>query len=603
MVETIDAEYEPSVMAKNSPRLVKAEGSTSFDSREGLGGFGIGKDLVFRVRSPAKLYWLGQVYDRYDGKTWKASKILLEGKGGLDRFQTRNEQEIEQVFRVEKNVTRHLVGAYRPTKYEYLSASRKQDVPLPGSAMTIQNYQGGTTFRNRAPTPPWTYKVTSMIPDLGSSNPMAPWESNLRRGWNYRYVPRELVSSRVRSLALELTAGIEGNMHKAMALRDFLRRNYVYNIDAPAIPRDREVVDYFLFETRQGYCQHFAQALTVLARLVGLPSRLATGFLPGDYDVLSNCFEVYEYHAHAWCQIFVEPWGWLTFDGTPPGELPMRKATSLIGSLMDPFGEDWAAYPPEFNHPLENTKKHVNDPKTSRKEAAKSEKRATFFSKATDQIYEKAILDSGGMEPTPQELAKAALMKSLEWMGSLWTALRKGAVAWGARAWSKLRGGFGGLIDFVKDLSLAADILLGLALVAVHALWRRRRRIARAIQIWRYRRTTDRLWENVVQSRHESPANVIDLCHALAWRLLRLLGQRRPGNLDAIEFSEWLAGRDPELGREIAVLAPTIAGRLFSCRLPDREEADDVYGATARLRQLVLDRLRDPTRPRLPAQI
>jgi len=70
-----------------------------------------------------------------------------------------------------------------------------------------------------------------------------------------------------------------------------------------------------------------------------------------------------------------------------------------------------------------------------------------------------------------------------------------------------------------------------------------------------------------------------------------------------VEFSEWLTGRDPELGREMSVLAPTIARRLFSRSLPDREEADDVYGATARLRQLVLDRLQDPTRPVRPAQV
>lgn len=604
--EAIDSDLSPTQLSRNSPRLVKAEGNESFDARDGMGGSGIGKDLVYRVRAPAKLYWLGRVYDRYDGKSWHASPMLQEGKSGLDKFRPRNEQEIVQTFRVEKNESKTLVGAYRPTRFEYLSASQKEDNPLPGSQVSVQDYLGGATFRNRVPEPPWTYKVTSMTPAVGSDNPMAPWESNLRRGWNYRYVPRSLVSSRVRKLAAEITAGVEGDMGKAMAIRDFLRKNYTYNINAPRIPKDREVVDYFLFETRQGYCQHFAQALTILARLAGLPSRLATGYLPGDYDVLGNYFEVYEYHAHAWSQVFVEPWGWLTFDGAPPGELPLKNATSLLGNLMDPFGEEWSAYPPEFSKPVEDTKKHSNEKQTVKKEedtASQDTKKPGLFSKAASQVYEKAMLDSGSLDPTPQELVKAAIMKSLEWAVDLWNAARKGLVEWAGRAWDRIKGAVMGTVTFFRGLSVAIDVLIVLFLIALRMTWKRRRRIVRWFRTWQFKRAVRRLWENVEQSRHASPGVVIDLCHDVSWRLLRLIGQRRPGNLDAQEFSVWLNQRDPELGQEMRVLAPSIARRLFGKGQPDREEADDVYSATSRLRQLIFDRLADPTRPTQPAQL
>jgi transglutaminase-like putative cysteine protease len=603
--QTIDSDVSPTVLARNSPRLVRAEGGESFDSRDGLGGFGVGKDLVFRVRAPAKLYWLGQVYDRYDGKTWTASPMLREGKSGLDRFRPRNEQEIVQVFRVEKNVTRHLVGAYRPTKYEYLNPNASKDVPLPGSQINIDRFLGGTTFKDdRVPEPPWTYRVTSMTPALGSDNPMAPWESNLRRGWNYRYVPRELVTPRMRRLVADLTSGVEGDMAKATAIRNFLRENYTYNIEAPAIPKDREVVDYFLFETREGYCQHFAQSMTVLARLAGLPSRVATGFLPGDYNVLANCFEVYEYHAHAWCQVFIEPWGWLTFDGVPPGELPMRKTTSLLGNLMDPFGEDWDAYPPEFSKPVEDTRKQVNQEETAKKSEEQKDKpkNSGFFSDAAAQVYAKAVEESGGAEPTPQELAKAAFLKSFEWVAQLFRAIKDGLVDWSARAWDRIKTMGMAVFTFVKGLPVFVDVILALVLIALRMLWKRRRRIRRWIDTWLFRRRMLRMWQSVEHSRHASPAIVIGLCHDLAWQLLRLVGQRRPGNLDAIEFSQWLSEKDPELGREMSVLAPSVARRLFSNRMPNREEADDVYSATSRLRQLVFDRLSDPTRRVQPIQ-
>lgn len=600
---TVDSDIKPTLLSKDSPRLVRAQGGESFDSRDGDGGFGIGKDLVYRVRVPAKLYWVARLYDRYDGKAWHASPMLRDGRSGLDRFRPRNEQEILQVFRVEKNVSETLVGAYRPVRFEYLSGSRQGDMATPGNQVSVTDYLGGATFRGRVPEPPWTYKATSMTPVVGSTNPMAPWESNLRRGWNYRHIPRQHVSPRTRQLALEITAGAESNMAKAMALRDFLRKNYTYNLSAKAIPPDREVVDYFLFESREGYCQHFAQALTVMTRLAGLPSRLATGYLPGDYNVLANCFEVYEYHAHAWCQVFVEPWGWLTFDAVPPGDLPMRNTTSFLGNLMDPFGDNWSAYPPEFSKPVEDTRKQSNEKQTARADKPREEQvqRPGILSKAASQVFEKAVLDSGSMEPTPQELVKAAIMQSLEWVVQLWRVVRKATVEWAIRAWGRLRGAVMGTIDFFRGLSLAANVLIVAGLVALRFAWKRRLRLARRFRTWRFKRAVRRLWDHLEQSRHASPAVVIDLCHQLAWQLLRLAGQRRPGNLDAIEYSAWLEQRDPELGNELTVLAPSITRRLFSNSLPAREEADDVYGATARLRQLVFDRLADPTRPSQPA--
>lgn len=601
--DTVDSDISPSVLSKDSPRLVRAQGGESFDSRDGDGGFGIGKDLVYRVRVPAKLYWVGRLYDRYDGSAWQISPMLRDGRSGLDRFHPRNEQEIEQVFRVEKNVSETLVGAHRPVHYEYLGGSQRADTPLPGTKVSVKGYFGGATFRNRIPDPPWTYRAVSMIPEVGSDNPMAPWESSLRRGWNYRHIAPEIVSARTRQLALDLTAGREGQMGKAMALRDFLRNNYTYNLKARRIPADREVVDYFLFESREGYCQHFAQALTVLARLAGLPSRLATGYLPGDYNALANCFEVYEYHAHAWTQIFIEPWGWLTFDAAPPGELPMRNATSFLGSLMDPFGETWSAYPPEFSKPVEDTRKLSHDRPTARTQEPKEEeeRRPGLLSQAAAQIFEKAVLDSGSMEPTPQDLMKAAILKSFEWVGDLWRVTRQGVVDWGGRVWERLRDAARGAVAYFRGLSVAGNIFFFAILAALRFAWVRRRRIARWIETWRFKRAVRRLWEHIEESRHASPATVIDLCHDIAWRLLRLAGQRRPGNLDALEYSAWLEQRDPELGSELAVLAPSIARRLFSSALPAREEADDVYSATARLRQTVFDRLADPTRTNQPA--
>ncbi|MBR4124699.1 MAG: transglutaminase domain-containing protein, partial [Victivallales bacterium] len=107
-------------------------------------------------------------------------------------------------------------------------------------------------------------------------------------------------------------------------------------------------LDYFLFESKRGFCQHFAQALVFLARAAGLRSRLVTGYAPGNYNVLANYYEVFEYHAHAWTQIFIERYGWLTFDGTPPGALDLQNTPAILATTRNAFDKTWTPAVPEI---------------------------------------------------------------------------------------------------------------------------------------------------------------------------------------------------------------------------------------------------------------
>ncbi|MCK5806019.1 MAG: transglutaminase domain-containing protein, partial [Lentisphaeria bacterium] len=363
--QEVDAGEKPMVLSKRASRLVRTDKAENMDAREGNGGNGIGTDLVFRVKSPAKLYWLAQLYDVYDGDKWKCSKHLREAGSTLDGFHARNEREIRQQFSIEKNVSPRLYGAYKVKAFS-MSADGKEVLGDGGTAVVgrrllVENHLGGAMLNGKLPEPPWTYTAESMVPCIEAETPYAPWQSSRRAGWNYRKLPKKHISDRLRRLAEDLTADCETAMEKANVLRDFLRNNFEYTLEPPPIPKDKEVVDWFLFETRKGYCHHFAQALTVLARLSGLHARLATGYSPGNYNLLSNCFEVYEYHAHAWVHIFIEPYGWLTYDGVPPGELRLDTTPTFFHGLMDPFGEEWASHPPELSLPLKKPETAKND--------------------------------------------------------------------------------------------------------------------------------------------------------------------------------------------------------------------------------------------------
>ena len=186
------------------------------------------------------------------------------------------------------------------------------------------------------------------------------WRESLRQE-HYLQLPPNL-SERVKHLAHNLTRNSRTPYEKAIILRDYLRTNFKYRLYAGKTPADKESVDHFLFELKEGHCEYFAAALTVLARSVGLPARAATGFSPGNYNALTKRFEVYEYHAHAWTQIFIARVGWLTFDAVPPGSIVSETTPAGIGHLRDPFGDEWKITPPELTeHLLQISKEKITE--------------------------------------------------------------------------------------------------------------------------------------------------------------------------------------------------------------------------------------------------
>ena len=172
------------------------------------------------------------------------------------------------------------------------------------------------------------------------------WRESLSKS-HFLRLPQDL-SPRIAGLAKTLTKELHTPYEKAIALRDHLRKNYKYKLYAYPVPEDKESIEYFLFELQEGHCEYFASALTVLARSCGLPARVATGFSPGNYNALTKLFEVHEYHAHAWSQIYIDQVGWLTFDAVPPGNIVSDTLPAGLGLLRDPFGQDWKITPPEL---------------------------------------------------------------------------------------------------------------------------------------------------------------------------------------------------------------------------------------------------------------
>lgn len=122
----------------------------------------------------------------------------------------------------------------------------------------------------------------------------------------------------VRETAKQLTASGTSPYEKAVLLEHYLMEQGIYTLEPEDPPEGMDFVASFLRE-KSGYCVHFATAMTVMARAIGLPARYVEGFALEAVNGSENAFRATGKTAHAWCEIYLQGIGWLTFDPTPPG--------------------------------------------------------------------------------------------------------------------------------------------------------------------------------------------------------------------------------------------------------------------------------------------
>ena len=145
---------------------------------------------------------------------------------------------------------------------------------------------------------------------------------------HYLQLPPDL-PQRVRDLAERLTRGQETPLDKALVIQAFLRGphfEYSQKIKPPTANADG--VDYFLFETREGYSDYFASSMAVLMRAAGVPTRMAAGYAPGEFDDASERRFIRDSDSHGWVQVYFPNYGWIDFEPTPNWPAHQRRLTT-----------------------------------------------------------------------------------------------------------------------------------------------------------------------------------------------------------------------------------------------------------------------------------
>ena len=136
------------------------------------------------------------------------------------------------------------------------------------------------------------------------------------------------IAPSVHQLAIEILEG--GDIEPDPALRPVkddgaavrllerhLRLNFAYTLESQPIPPGKDATEWFLFERQMGHCEYYASALTLMARSVGVPTRVITGYVVSDFNDVSGQYIVRQSNAHAWVEAEIAPGQWRTYDGTP----------------------------------------------------------------------------------------------------------------------------------------------------------------------------------------------------------------------------------------------------------------------------------------------
>ena len=139
------------------------------------------------------------------------------------------------------------------------------------------------------------------------------------------------ITARTRSLALEITEGLENPYDITVAITDWLRSNITYAETIPAQPSNQDAVDWFLFDLRQGFCNYYATAEVILLRSLGIPARWSVGYAQGE-KLTEPRYYVRQRDAHAWPEVYFPEIGWVEFEPTAAQPVIAR----LAGSDIDP---------------------------------------------------------------------------------------------------------------------------------------------------------------------------------------------------------------------------------------------------------------------------
>lgn len=308
---------------------------TGFSDKVDLGAIGPMKTdstIVMRVELKGRLpkgilYFRGAALDRYDGKSWNKTarkEYLVSGdENGAYNIARLSGRLIEQNIYLEPLDTDVIFAASTPVRIE-------------GRLGKLWKETSGSI---RLQTPPYSrieYKAWSSEEAFGEDAPSAEYLDT-------SYLDNNPSGEKIKNLLLEILKDRNTDEVKARSIEKYLKTNFTYSLNPPAADAERPLEE-FLFRSKQGYCEHYATAMAMMLREAGIPTRLVTGFIQGEWNSLGNYFIVRQEDAHSWVEAYIDGKGWMRFDPTPPAGISAFRRASNLSLYLDLMKLKWNRY-------------------------------------------------------------------------------------------------------------------------------------------------------------------------------------------------------------------------------------------------------------------
>jgi len=313
------SEVVPESTAESPARRLSPFETAGQQFRVGLGPITLGQEPVMEVQADSPALWRQRVYDLYTGNGWTIAagpppvlSRLQRGRALLGEVLADSPQHrtLKQTFHLAVPFREGIPAAAEPMQVDFS--------PTGGVAILVVDRFGCLVRANTILGPGSSYRVVSSItsPVSGAAENISLSSEERSRCLQFPWGAR-----RVKELVAKMLPEGDEPAEKVNALVQYLQSGeYRYTLAARAVPADKDAADFFLFHSREGYCDLFSTALALMCRAAGIPSRLAVGFSEGEPDASRGVFIVKESDAHAWVEIFLEGRGWVTVDPTPPGQ-------------------------------------------------------------------------------------------------------------------------------------------------------------------------------------------------------------------------------------------------------------------------------------------
>ncbi|MCB9136390.1 MAG: transglutaminase domain-containing protein [Anaerolineales bacterium] len=301
--------------------------------------------IVFQVKAPSppttavRYYWRDWVYDTWNGSTWSTApaeerKFSPDDPALPFPFLDGRWEASFIFYPAIQSFTIHLPSQpqwmSRPTEAQVLNnADGTVDVI---SAKTTPSLRAGETYEAQASLSDAT---VNLLRSAGTAYPTWIVE-------RYLQLPPTL-SDRTIELAQQIAEGNATPYDIASAVTQWMRDNITYSATVPTPPSDQDIIDWMLFDQKEGFCNYYATSEVMLLRSLGIPSRMAVGYAQGEFDSETGLYTVRQRDAHAWVEVYFPGLGWVEFEPTvnqrpvrrPLGEPVNNEAGNPLGESSD----------------------------------------------------------------------------------------------------------------------------------------------------------------------------------------------------------------------------------------------------------------------------